>query len=566
MSPHPRFAVAVIALALALQAVELSPPPAGSPTDSATRQEQAPSPAAGGAVGGAGGANTPSVGRVRFLKDIAPDDASSNPGHFAQVGAKVFFAADDGDHGKELWTSDGTRSGTHMVSNIRPGGSSSPWGLTAHRGKLYFTADDGEHGREPWVSDGTRAGTRMLKDIRVGREASISLYDNGGLLTLDRAFHILGDRLLFRVDDGEHGQEVWRTNGTRSGTRIVEEIVPNALVSLDAVTDGRLYFHSEGSSVSTLWSTDGTVNGTHRIHSGNCAPTLATFESKLFFTDCGEPLVISEDGEPNLRRQEVWRTTGTSASKRKITTFSLPDDSPRSLGIELFRSRDHLLFSVEKNDPRYIYTSEWDDVRPARPNKYRYYRSDGTVGSRTLIYTVAADPDRGDFVAMVFARTVGNRLFLGFATGPWNQWDTHDLWVVRTRSGASTHLRTLPGGWFREIGSAGGLMYFGSQAKDHHYYLWRTDGTADGTRRLARSGSDQKEFAAAGGRAFFVGRGGGLELWTTDGSKDGTEMVKDINDGGGSSNPWGLTVARGRLWFFACGDTTGCEPWTVNLD
>lgn len=66
-----------------------------------------------------GAANQPSL-----VKDINPH-GSSNPSELTRVGSTLFFAANDGVHGYELWKSDGTAAGTKMVKNIRPYGKSS---------------------------------------------------------------------------------------------------------------------------------------------------------------------------------------------------------------------------------------------------------------------------------------------------------------------------------------------------------------------------------------------------------------------------------------------------------
>ncbi len=85
------------------------------------------------------------------------------------IGSRVFFGVDDGVHGRELWTSNGTAAGTLMVKDIAPGpNSGQPISLLNVDGTLYFDASDGTHGFELWKSDGSPAGTLMVKDIDTG--------------------------------------------------------------------------------------------------------------------------------------------------------------------------------------------------------------------------------------------------------------------------------------------------------------------------------------------------------------------------------------------------------------
>lgn len=107
------------------------------------------------------------------------------PSSLTGVGSSVFFSADDGSHGRELWRSDGTATGTTLVTDINPGLNDAlqpidsfyyigrdSYDMQVIDNTVFFSADDGRHGRELWHSDGTAAGTTLVKDIFPGVDSS----------------------------------------------------------------------------------------------------------------------------------------------------------------------------------------------------------------------------------------------------------------------------------------------------------------------------------------------------------------------------------------------------------
>ena len=76
------------------------------------------------------------------------------------------FVAIDADHGQEIWVSDWTPGGTHVLKDIHPGPAGTYVGASVvYKGLLYFVADDGVIGSELWRTDGTEAGTFPLGDL-----------------------------------------------------------------------------------------------------------------------------------------------------------------------------------------------------------------------------------------------------------------------------------------------------------------------------------------------------------------------------------------------------------------
>jgi ELWxxDGT repeat protein len=182
-----------------------------------------------------------------LVADINPGGGGSNPGSLTVVGNELFFEANDGVHGTELWETNGTTAGTIMVKDINPG-SATRYGATliGLGGSLLFTADDGAHGMELWRSDGTTAGTVMVKDINIGNAGSLS--------TTTPTFAVAGGRLFFAADDGTHGRELWESDGTEAGTRLVMDINPGLSAAFpdsgQVITsvNGSLFFSADDGS------------------------------------------------------------------------------------------------------------------------------------------------------------------------------------------------------------------------------------------------------------------------------------------------------------------------------
>ncbi|UCD30097.1 MAG: hypothetical protein JSV03_06390 [Planctomycetota bacterium] len=283
-----------------------------------------------------------------MLADINPGADNSDPSGFAIFGKEltkgVIFSADDGTNGRELWMNDGTSTSMIMDINTSAGASSDPQLLTTlyyktwhwagpYDAKVFFTADNGVNGRELWRTDGTVAGTGLVMDIVSGSTGSNPTNLLG--VTLLSGYNTYTPTALFTVNsDGVDGMELWKSCGALDGSDTDLLHDPGAVGSpANVITAGLLYkaFFTAGND---LWKTDGTVSGTVKVKTFASPPTnFVPVGHRIYF--------IADDGTGS--GMEVWWSEGYTTTLTKDIKVGPDSSNPTNMtavGSTLYFSAD----------------------------------------------------------------------------------------------------------------------------------------------------------------------------------------------------------------------------------
>jgi ELWxxDGT repeat protein len=425
-----------------------------------------------------------------LVNDVNPGAASSYPHYLTNASGTLFFAANDGTHGTQLWKTDGTSSGTALVNVINPGGSALAFtNLTNVNGTVFFRATDGVHNYELWKTDGTSSGTTLVSDIypsSLGTHSSYLANVNG--------------TLFFQATDGVHGLELWKSDGSFSGTVMVKDIYSGAASS---------YAHY-------LTNVNGTV----------------------FFR--------ATDG---VHGYELWKSDGTSSG-----TVMVDDIRPGNLGSgaqNLTNVNGTLFFSASDGS-----------------HGYQLWKSDGTSSGTTLVNCIRA---YGNSSYPHYLTNVSGTLF--FIANDGNSSD--ELWKSDGTSSGTTLVKDIYPGVDRpfafQLTNVNGTLFFNASDGSHGFELWKSDGSSSGTALVndinpGSANSFPTALTNVNGTLFFDATDGshGYELWQSDGSSSGTVLVKDINPGSASSDPDYMTNVNGALFFRANDGSTGFELWALS--
>jgi uncharacterized repeat protein (TIGR01451 family) len=481
------------------------------------------------------------AGTVR-VKDIQTGSGWSDPTALFNFGGTLFFTANDGSTGPELWTSDGTDAGTTRVADIHTGSTGSyPLRFTDFGGALYFSATDEAAGRELWKTDGTGAGTTRVVDILTGPEDAI--YSDAPLL-------VFGSQLIVAADSWEYGRELWTTDGTAAGTALVADINTNTASSsarLFAETSGTVIFMADdGVHGRELWTTDGTEAGTTMVTDLNPG-SAGTFDQAQYATTAGG--VFFFGGTDGVTGTELWTSDGTAAGTvqlRDINTGA-SDSDPKTWsdlnGVVHFEADDGL-------------------------NGSELWRSDGTPAGTYLVKNVNPGVSGGTPLGcgMQYPEVVGDTLF--FSGIDWNY--GRELWKSDGTEAGTVMVKEIWGGTGSSnpsyLSKLNDIVLFkatGSGGSE----LWKSDGTEAGTVRVKDirpgSGHSSPSQLTTVGDVVYFGANDGVndnQLWKSDGTEAGTVMVKVINPSG-YTQMTRLMAVGDVLFYWANDGTSGYEPW-----
>lgn len=469
----------------------------------------------------------------------------------------LYFSSFDRAHGVELWRSDGTEVGTYRLTDVCPGRCSSyPVEIQISQGSVYFSANDGVTGRELWRSDGTPRTERLVRDLCLG-----PCFANPNSL-LD-----MGDALFFVTGYGQ-SERLWRTDGSRGGTTPIASLCPLSEVDngtectfgLTRVGDLALFVvENRTTGVKDLWTSDGTPADTgplgRRIAgglpsafsgplvNGSYAFFLSQFD--LCRTD-GTPAgtgrvkelgqLISDISTLPSARAVIWngayylfidnevvRSDGTNLGTVRLNAFP-----HLTVGFEIAPLDDVLLFLTEGPDAShalwrmdangaaekifelasgsfgFIYdVTPLEDravfrIRRSPSSPYELWVTDGTAaGTRELV-----GAPTGSYPFEMFS--TGTEAFYGLGDYP----SAKQLWHTDGTEAGTLLVHDFAAG----PGSSGplaqaalgGALIFSAQAAELEVPLFRSNGTAAGTRRLSNEASFARGFAQVGNLLFFA--------------------------------------------------------------
>lgn len=255
------------------------------------------------------------------ITDIELGAGSSSPDDYAVLNNKLYFRASTGTEGYELWSYDPAVTLPVRLTDIRPGTDSSVTGNTiAFNNKIYFTATDNGNNNELWVYDPTLQTTAMVADINPAGSSN------------PMHLAVLNGKLYFSADDGSFGRELFVYDGTNTPTRLTDvatgsfDGMPDIKAPLITYYNNKIYFVGNNTSLEKqVYVYDaGTGNATVAASTNgtnSSEPTwLTLYNGKIYFVAYND-----------TKGFEMWSYNGTTTKLEIELCTGVNSSNPQQL-------------------------------------------------------------------------------------------------------------------------------------------------------------------------------------------------------------------------------------------
>jgi ELWxxDGT repeat protein/VCBS repeat-containing protein len=312
-----------------------------------------------------------------------PNDPNNHQQSPVIYDGKLYFTANDGVHGYQMWVTDGTSAGTTAVTHFPTAGNPYPTDFTVFDGNLYFVAYDGSTGNQVWKTD----GTTVTQVTHIPQVAGVDVSDNGepGAFSLTAS----GSNLYFVWYDATNNyssfQQLWAIDNTTTGAHEVDPAVTATNSGPSNLTDvnGTLYFQqNDGVHGAELWKTDGTNGGTAMVADVN--PGSGSGGASLMVGMGGYVYFVANDG---THGSELWKSDGIPGGTTvMVKDIGIADPNNDPSGSAFFEGTDLIVVGNE------IYFAADDSVYSPY-HGIELWKSDGTAAGTVLVKDI--DPGSG---------------------------------------------------------------------------------------------------------------------------------------------------------------------------
>ncbi|SHK73059.1 ELWxxDGT repeat protein [Epilithonimonas mollis] len=340
-------------------------------------------------------ANLLSAQSIALLKDINPGANPSTPAEFLKYDGKLYFSANNGSVGSELWATDGTSEGTDLVADLNPGTASSiPNSLMNYDNQLYFVTLSGTKGLYSYDTNAgvtlkvpgmTTASNFMVAEGKIffRQSGKLAYYYQGTITEIDTPVVVNGQMGAVNGKIITGGSASSSTNNLQLYAYDGTTVSLLKVINTNTTSNPQNFFYSSafntlfftaGSTTSgfELWKTDGTADGTVQVKNIN-AGTASSFPGN--FKQVGNKVFFAANNGTN--GNELWTTDGTEEG-----TMMLKDINPGSAA-----SNPNNLTVL--NDKVYFLASDGS-------GEARLWESDGTAAGTKM--TLELKPGYTNFV------------------------------------------------------------------------------------------------------------------------------------------------------------------------